>query len=394
MAVGSLLLQGASFLTIIALKPSLTEELFAFFITQISWASIIGSITTLRFEILLFQEEKKVDKTVLFSTLIIALCVLVICGIAMLLLSHFAGGWLNFSPMMLVLAFGFGMIEGQSFLGIQMQRVFDILLTRGMQAAVLGLTALLAWSGIVHESLFTLYALGTAGPVFFWFFYAISRAPGKLVFRLPPFRSAKRSFALTLSVLVNTVYANGPIVLASATQSANFIADFGFILRLLTGPITMIRQAFGHTYLAKAFKIEPNSNNSANYLWNLTCRTMARSIAVYLAILCVIVPALIFSADIFGIYNYSMIIYLSFATIFQVSVNTIAGSRSVTESEFNFLVLDLFRVISLYCAIYFVTFIRYDLVFAITSSLLYIIYIIINFYEIRRWGLNKGARLK
>lgn len=385
MAFGSLIFQGASFVTLVILKPLLTADNFAFFITQLSLASIIGSIATLRFEILLFQDRGKVDRETLLTIFVITLIVLSTCALLAGVGLRIFGGELKISSWSFILSAGFGLIEAQSFLCVQMNRMLELVITRAVQAALLGSSALLVWFGLVQEAFFGIYSLAVTIPLVIWLAIAVGQAAGRFALHAPSVVLWKRSVALTLSVLVNTVYANIAVILASATQPASFVADFGFIMRLLTGPITLIRQAYGHTYLADAFRLEREFNGPSDEMWDLTKSAIKRSILAYCIILVGVIASLLLFNRVLNISRISMIPILSFVTIGQVGINTVANVRSPIKRESAFLKLDFARVVILACALSLGSWISFDILFSVVSTVLYGYYVIFIRNQIGKW---------
>ncbi|WP_395392885.1 hypothetical protein WBP07_17310 [Novosphingobium sp. BL-8A] len=375
MALGSLIFQAASFLMLIVLKPILGHEHFAFFITQISIASIIGSVATLRFELLLFESKGEVDKEVLFSTLAISVVTLSVCAVFLKLILSVFDLSIDISPMSYVLAFGFGMIEAQSFLCVQMGRVIELVATRFIQTVILVLLAIIVWSGIGRSAVFFVYAIGVAAPILLWLAMAIINVPGRIALGVPSVTMLKRSIALTAAVMVNTVYANIPVVIASATQSAAFVADFGFVMRLLTGPITLIRQAYGHSYLADTFALVRNSVTPGRDIWRITRHAMLRSAMLYSFLLPFVIVAVVLLSRVLNISNPYMIIPLSLVTIGQVAINTVANVRLPLKKEAYFLAVDVVRTTILAVSLFFIRSVNYYIVFSVWSSILYFVYI-------------------
>ena len=389
LVLGSLALQGASFLALLLLKPRLSEVDFAFFMTQLSWASIVGSVATFRLELLLFQERKRVDRESLISILIFAILMLGIVGTVLWAISWKAGPAVMMSPMAILLALGFGLIEAQTFLCVQLERLGALLVTRAVQAAGLIGAALVAWSDLSHDHLISFYAAAVAVPVLLWWIYAIAVVDGRAGIHFPTLTVWKRSLSLTLSTLVNNVYVNLAILLASATQPAGFVADFGFVMRLLTGPITLIRQAYGHTYLVDAFRLEREDPNPSRALWGLTKQAVGRSVVTYIVVIIVAITALFMANKFLQISNPQMIFLLATVTIAQVGVNTVATIRTPLRKESEFLIYDVLRVGVLAAALTFVTALSFDVVFSIVSTLLYIGYLLLIWLQIRAFPRSK-----
>lgn len=376
MALGSLLFQGGSFLALIILKPYLGEREFAFLITQISWASILSSVATLRLELLVFEEHGVVDRASLVGILTFAALNLGLIGLAINSAMWIVDAPASLSGMAVLLALGFGLIEAQSFLCVQMERVGELVLTRAVQAAALSGTGLLALRG-GQSDLFSLYTVSVAGPVVFWFVITIVRMHGALRVRIPRWSTWKRGALLAQATLANTAYANAPVILAAASQTTSFVADFGFIMRLLTGPITFIRQAYGHTYLLAAFDAKRRLRDPAEELWCITKGAMRRSIVTYIPTIAVAAVSLFLIHDFLDIANPYMIFLLSAVTIWQAGINTVAMIRSPLHMEKEFFALDVTRVIFLTgTLVIFPVYFPFEFVFVAVSSFLYVLYIL------------------
>lgn len=375
MATGSLFFQGASFLTLLILKPVIPDESFAIFIASLSWAAVIGSIATLRLELLLFQERGHVDKESLCFTLAIAIGVVGLAGACISIGALLIKPPIELPLMTIALALGLGLIEAQSFLCVQMKRVGELVVTRGAQATGLVITALLVWKEGAPEFLLPLYALAVLVPLGAWWIFAIIRAEGPLQPHIPACPIWKRSVFLTLSTMVNTIYANAPIIIASATQSSAFAADFGFIMRLLTGPITLIRQAYGHTYLSEAFNVSKNKPYNPDKLWRLTRITIGKSAFTYISMVCILNILLFLLNDTFNISKPSMIFILGLATLGQVCVNTIANIRTPLQKEATFFLIDVLRTAALGTGLIIISHLDFHIVFTILSAVMYLGYI-------------------
>jgi len=372
MAFGSLIFQGAGFVIILALKGSLEAQGFAYFITQLAWAGIFGSVATFRLELLLFQEKGCVDRPSLITTLIFCIGILALIGIVFSVSAAVLGRASPLSWVSLLLAFGFALHEAQSFLCVQMTRIPELILTRIAQSIGLMITGYIGWAGQMQTlGIILLYGLAIMLPILIWFVTAIIRAEGPTRFHFPSRKAWGRSLYLVIATLVNTVYVNLAILIAGATQSPALVADFGFVMKLLTGPISLIRQAFGHTFMVDAFAIDHRMRNARGQFHTLLNRTIISSLKTYLLILIPVFLFLWFTSDIFGIIHAEIILWMSLASIAQVMVNPINGVRTPLQRELSFLLFDFMRTILLAAALLVPLLVPFEITFSVVSALLY-----------------------
>lgn len=376
MALGSLMFQGATFVMLMLHKSGLSAEGFTFIVVQIAWASILGSVATFRLELLFFQERGRVDRSSLMSVFAFSVMFLPLLAGAINGAMAFAGQPIHLALFAVVLALGLGLHEAQSFLCVQLQRVPQLLVTRFVQGAGILHAGFLGWSGSAYEWVFAMYALSVTVPLVIWMIYTTWQVEGEALLAFPHRSAWKRGLALAVSSLVNTLYTSAAVLVAAATQTPAFVADFGFIMRLLTGPITTIRQAFGHTYMAAAFAVDQAKLGAATSLWQLTWHSIRRSVSVYLVILTSVMAFLFTTADLFDLSRPQIIMWLSVATIAQVGVNTVAGIRTPLRLEKAFLGYDVVRTGVLLGVLMMPLGLPFDVVFAVTSSSLYCIYIL------------------
>lgn len=376
MAIGSLMFQGATFVMLMMLKSGLTAEGFAYIIIQVAWASILGSVATFRLELLFFQERGRVDRPGLVSMFAFSLFFLPLLGLLINAAMSLTEQSIHLTTFCLVVALGLGLHEAQSFLCVQLQNIPQLLVTRFFQGIGILCAGVLGLNGAAYESVFMIYALSVAVPLVLWLILTIARSKGEIRIVIPPRTTWKRGSALVVSSLVNTVYTSAAVLVAAVTQTPAFVADFGFILRLLTGPITTIRQAYGHTFMAEAFAVDQTQAGAFTKLWQMTWHAIRRSIVVYLMVLACVIVFLFATANLFDLSNPQMILWLSTATIAQVGVNTVSGIRTPLRLEKSFLGFDMMRTSVLLGALIVPLGIPFDMVFAFTSSTLYCLYII------------------
>lgn len=371
MGMGSLMFQGANLLLILILKGALDADGFSYIIVQIAWASILGSIATFRLELLSFQQRGSVIRAdmvflLVFTVLFLTVVGAVISGGAMVL-----GLTAPFSIVTLVLALGLGLHEAQSFLCVQTQRVPQLLVTRFIQATGIVGTGICAWYGLDYAKVFMIYAAAVTAPLAIWFGILLIRLKAGPKWDMLAPATFARGFFLALSTFTNAVYVNIAVLIAAATQSVAFVAEFGFIMRLLTGPITTIRQAFAHTYLAGALALDATDPETPAKLWRMTLKAITRSVSLYMALQIVVMALLFVFADSFQLNQPQMIFVLVFATLAQVGVNTVSGVRTVLKRESAFLRYDILRVFVLSTGLSAPLGLPFAVVFAAISFALY-----------------------
>lgn len=371
MGIGSLMFQGANLLLILILKGVLDANGFSNIITQIAWASILGSIATFRLELLSFQQRGRFIRADMVFLLTFTVLFLAVMG------SAISGGaaLLGLSPPIVVvtlfLALGLGLHEAQSFICVQTQRIPQLLLTRFTQATAIVAAGLCGWYRLEYEWVFLAYAAAVTVPLVIWFGILLIRLEVGPKWQMLAPATFGRGLYLALSTFTNAVYVNIAVLIAAATQSIMFVAEFGFIMRLLTGPITTIRQAFAHTYLAGALALDIADPATPATLWRITLRAIIRSVSLYMALQVVIMALLFVFADSFQLERPQMAFVLMFATIAQVGVNTVSGVRTVLKSESAFLRYDIVRALVLSAGLSAPLGLPFSFVFAAISFALY-----------------------
>lgn len=375
MGLGSLIFQVAVLVTIIVLKAAFAAENFAVLITQIAWASILGSVATFRLEFLLLQQNGRVTRPDLLLVFTVATGFLLMSGGVINGSAMALGANMPLMASSLLLALGIGLQEAQSLLCVKLQKIPALLMTRALQASGLVCTALTGWYGGALSTVFGLYATSVTLPLLLWFARFSWRLEGPNRIDWPAPRLLWRGLALALSTFANAVYANGAVIIAAATQNANFVADFGFIMRLLTGPITTIRQAFAHSYNAQSIVIDKSDATAHLRLWDITKQVILRSLTAYVVIQIGVIGLLFATADFFNIARPALILWLVFATMAQVCVNAVSGVRTALEKEALFMRFDILRVTILITALLLPLGLPFYIVFATVSAGLYLSYI-------------------
>lgn len=397
--ISSALIQGATFFLIYVFKSELNETNFVYVITQLSWAGIIASIAGLRLEILLFQSLGTITRGVVIVPFVaVVLTVLVVSAF-----DYAVAAALVHPPFLLVdtiwVCMGLAFQEIQGFFCVQQGKWKSLLVTRAAQAlALTGFSLLLILEIIDTDGAFALrsYGLMLILPSLVWlgFFYSSTpRSPmgalrtslGTAIFR--------RGTILSGSVLVNALYVNVPVLVASFTQTVSFAADFGFILKILTGPVTLIRQVFGQIFMARCLAIDFSASNAMQLVRSYMTRTVFRSAAAYLLIMTVLIPLLVVFKDRAKIENISMVFVLVLAVAAQCMVNPIASMRILFQGELEFFLIDILRSMILTGVLFVPLNIDYSIKFTIISTCLYFWYLAYSYRRLRRGVANSGLSL-
>lgn len=375
MAVGSATFQGASFILVVIAKYAFDAEGFVYFVTQLAWASILGAVASFRLEVMLVQERHAVDRPVLLVTLIVAIVSLAIFGA---MTSGIGIALDRDGPVAvttLLLALGFSLHEAQSFLCVRMERVSQIVATRAVQGVLIGATGFAAFLGWLSPTgTFWAFAMSVTCPLLIWWAISLARASGPMAFILPdPITWARGSYA-TGSSLLNAGYVNVPILIAAATQNTALVADFGFLMKVLTGPLTLVRQAFGQTFLSRSLTLNSTQYDAQKRLKALLLHTTKLAITSYGTILFVMVALVWTGADVFSIQQPSMIFWLALATIPQAMINPVASVRTTLRRENTFFLYDAFRLLVLTAALILPIGLAFHITFSLVSGALYFLY--------------------
>lgn len=385
MALASLTLQGASFIMIFMYKSSMTGVAFSNIIVQISWAAVVGSICTFRLEILLPQRDRGFKKETFIAmggTALITIIVSSLIAAAYFRMTRSSGSLVIAASF---LALGFGLTEAQYFVSAHTARFRLLLLTRFFQAAGIITSGFLAYFHQSELVVFWAYALAFALPVLLWLFQMVYTTPGNICFELPDRFLFFRGAALNLSTVINSVYANAPVLIAASTQPAAFVADFGFVMKILTGPISLIRQAVGQSYLSRSLSLTAEPSSARHNLMRITLKALAKSTSLYLIIISLLGLAIFIRRDQFHISHPGIFAWLSCITVLQVGVNTIAGVRTPLHIERRLLIFDAIRVCFLLLILTMMARSAFLPTLSITSSSLYFAYLMIILSYVKTW---------
>ena len=111
-------------------------------------------------------------------------------------------------------------------------------------------------------------------------------------------------------------------------------------MKVLTGPLTLVRQAFGQTFLSRSLTLNSTQYDAQKRLKALLLHTTKLAITSYGTILFVMVALVWTGADVFSIQQPSMIFWLALATIPQAMINPVASVRTTLRRENTFFLYD------------------------------------------------------
>lgn len=392
LGLASLAVQLSSFTLLFFAKVRLSDDGFAYLMMQSAFAGILGSVATLRLEILIWQHF---GRFTIAAVLVPLTTALVFVSLILAAVNSFAAlGWTGFapSPWSAALALGLGLGVAQDFLLIQSQRSDLVLASRLTQGVFLMAAAIVVAFNLFPvdgPAILAMQGLSLILPVVAWVFFFIvsgtnsTRTPTLYV---PKSAMIYRSLSLSFSVLVNSIYVNLPLLAAAATQSAAFTADFGLILRLLTGPVTLIRQVFGQIFQARGLVWSTAPNRRIGDLLALMHGTMLKSLVSYLAIALLVVLGLYFAKDFARIEHPELAWILLVAVAAQSVVIPVASIRTILKDEQAYVFVDVLRCATLGAALLLPWGVGFAACFGLTSCILYISYYF--FMRVRMKRLN------
>lgn len=392
LALASAVIQGANLLFLLLAKATIPDEDLAFVLANLAVAGIIGSIASMRLEVLVFQEEGQMTYAAAAMPLAAMAVVTVASLVGLTVTSSVWSDSLAISPLAVPMVVGLGMSTVQSFLFVQVNKIDLLLAMRVAQGVSLGIViAVIAFGARTMSGPTVLFLIGMA--------YAAPSALFMVQFvrRLRPAQSTlpalywpgramiKRSGSLTLSTGVNSLYVNLPLLAAAATQSDSFVTDFGLIRRCFSAPITLSFQTFGRLFLAGAINWSTLPGRTSSALTKMVTRTMAQSTGVLVVASPFLVGLLYVLREPFGFEHLGITPFLVLAAVGQSAVNPVAQVRIALRDEQPFLVFDVFRMAALAIGLYVgARLIPFEVAFGLVSAGLYGVYTAFIFARVSR----------
>jgi hypothetical protein len=393
LALASALIQVANFLVLLAAKSNATDEQFAFLLTQLAIAGIVGAICSMRLEVLVYQTQKAMTRAALFLPVAAAA---IVTGLSFGVYGIVSAIWQDAPVMSFVtipMMMGLGISAVQNFVFVQVQRLNLLLAARLAQtfALLLLMISLVGnwWSLSGSEILFMIgmaYLVPAAISLLLYAKELPAKGTEHPAFFLPDWMMLKRSLSLTVSTGVNAVYVNLPLLAAAATQSPSFVADFGLIMRAFTAPTTLIGQVIGRLFLAEAMRWSIKPNRTAKALTRPISRTIVQSVGLYILSTPVLIGLFYLYRDALSFSHLGIAPYLFMAGLCQCAVNPISQVRLALTDERAFLLFDVMRLFALMVGVYgLATLIPFEIAFSMTAVTLYVMYIGFIFLRVSRY---------
>lgn len=393
LALASALIQLANFVVLLVAKTAIPDADFAFLLTQLALAGIIGAIASMRFEVLVYQAHGRMTYAAILIPIFASAAVIGATFVAVELINAVGQQSLTLSALSIPMMAGLALSAIQNFAFVQVKRLNALLAARAAQTGALVLVTLAiawgAWTPTGAEILFVA-GLGYAIPSVIWLTLFILQTepqqddPSALY--LPDLKTFGRAISLTISTGVNSVYVNLPLLVAASTQSASFVADFGLILRAFTAPITLIGQVIGRLFLADALRWSTGTEQSTAALSRMILRAMVQSVGCYLLISPILIGLLYFYRDQLNITHIELAGFLFFAALGQCAVNPVSQVRIPLGDERAFLMLDTTRLFALALGLYgLMTIVPFELAFTSMAMVLYLSYIAFILLRVSRY---------
>ena len=254
-ALATISVQIANFAMLFFAKGAMSDAAFAFYITQTASAGIIGAFATLRLEMLIYKQFGRMTIAAILVPLAVAALVVGVAVPILMAIEH----WLNIMPDTSywagLLMLGIGISTASDFLFIQKKKLRFMLASRLCQAVGLAAIALVLAQRLLEltgTQLLMAQGVVMLMPPLVWLFaYAVTlwqQGDAAPYFIRPTRDLLWRSGAISTATIVNAVYVNLPILIASASQSVAFTADFGLVSRFLTAPLRLSVRSSGNLF--------------------------------------------------------------------------------------------------------------------------------------------------
>ncbi len=332
-----------------ALKLTMTSGNFAAFLVTMSIASIVGTVASLRSEVLITQADGCVYKRTLLWPVLIAFAVIALFWVAHRVIDiKFATDVTLFT---LILAIGFAIQSICQFVQIQEARFSQLLMTRLGQATMLALTATAAFTGMRSDWTVWGFAFAMITPSALWTILWLLQ---KHTPDAPPYyfkaSHLRRSGILSLTLLVNTTAINIPIILCVATQPSSYAADFGLLLKIFGAAMTLASAMFGQLFMADNIRRNISEPDEAQAIRRSMHSTSVRALTFVSVISLAFIPAVFFIADIFPNFlgHPYLALAIAIAVIAQSGFSPVSAIGEIGKLENSFLVFYLLRIALLY----------------------------------------------
>lgn len=373
-----------------AFKAYLEPDQFVEGLRQLAIASIISNITTFRFEILLFQLVGRLEAVVLLVPLVIAILSTAIANIVLNWIGSLVGVDLSFSAWGAALALGLGLVEMQTFLCIQIASWRSLVLTRVLQG--LGMLAVGGFAAIgkfsTAEDFVRFYGLSILLPFALWLSVTVWRKRFNFVWPQNFFntfvRMSLRGISLSSTQLVAALYVNIAALAAVSMMSTQVAADFVFLMRFVTAPVTLLRQVFGQILLSEFLAAERRNELSRALLIKLMWKRSSRSLVLYFIFAALSTMFVFALQEAAKINNPNIVFPLFVAGVFQLISSQIGLVRIIIREEVLFFFAELVRVFIMVCILYLVQSVAFPIRYGIGSAVIYFLYILLVLRRVQR----------
>jgi hypothetical protein len=383
LAYSSLLIQVANFAVLVVAKAWVVPYEFANLLTQLALAGIVGSVASMRLEVLIFHQNGRLSRAAILipsvaTALVIGLAY-ALYGLTAALYSGMGDASFHAIPMMV----GLSLSAITNFTFVQVRQLNPLLAMRVWQGlALAALMAALAsgfW-GLTGEDVLLLIGLAYAFPAIAYTALAYLRHRPDVddppALYLPDAPMLWRALSLSVSTGVNSVYVNMPLLAAASTQTASYVADFGLILRAFTAPITFIAQVIGRFFLADAITWSGDPERTPAVLWRMITRAMVQSVGIFVIAAAALVGLLYLFREPLNFTHLGIAPFLFLATLGQCAINPVSQVRIPINDEHMFLLFDSLRLVLLSVGLFALSqLLPFEVAFGLTAVVLYTGYI-------------------
>lgn len=396
LAYSSILIQVASFAVLLVAKMAVPVPDFAFILTQLALAGIVGSVASMRLEVLIFHQNGRLSRAAILVPIVAMVLVIglayALYGLIAALFTGMGDASFHAIPMMV----GLSLSAITNFTFVQVRQLNPLLAMRVWQGlALAALMAALAsgfW-GLTGEDVLLLIGLAYAFPAIAYTALAYMRhrpeAHDPPALYLPDARTLRRALSLSVSTGVNSVYINMPLLAAASTQTASYVADFGLILRAFTAPITFIAQVIGRFFLADAINWSGDPERTPAALWRMITRAMAQSVGIFVVVAAALIGLLYLFSEPLNFTHLGIAPFLFLATLGQCAINPVSQVRIPINDEHIFLLFDAMRLVLLSVGLFALSqVLPFEVAFGLTAVVLYTGYIGFIRHRVARLGVR------
>lgn len=396
LAYSSLLIQAANFAVLVVAKAWVVPYEFANLLTQIALAGIVGSVASMRLEVLIFHQNGRLSRAaILMPSVATALVIGLAYALSGLMAALYSGmGDASFHAIPMMVGLSLSAITNFTFVQVrQLNLLLAMRVWQGLALAALMAALTSGFWGLTGEDVLLLIGLAYAFPAIAYTALAYLRhrpeAHDPPALYLPDARMLRRALSLSVSTGVNSVSVNMPLLAAASTQTASYVADFGLILRAFTAPITFIAQVIGRFFLADAINWSGDPERTPAALWRMITRAMAQSVGIFVIAAAALVGLLYLFREPLNFSHLGIAPFLFLATLGQCAINPVSHVRIPINDEHMFLLFDSLRLVFLSVGLFALSkVLPFEVAFGLTAVVLYTGYIGFIRHRIARLGVR------